>query len=176
MPDIYNRDLLTVAEEALQPPVHLAPMQLAEWHVYTLCGRLPLIRKALRIAREENGAELATLLVDQAFAEYPNPPREIRAAGGDGARVPLPAQRAPSAPSSFDGGLPVAEHILCPLLYRSWNLTVEGLPPHEQYVARRPIGWSGEGDPFERITAPTRHELLRLLGYRLLGISSPPAD
>lgn len=157
MHDIYTRDLLTVIDEALQPPAHLPPSQLAEWHAHTLRGRLPLIREALRIAREEADAEVATLLVDQAFAEYPNPPRAVRAVGGDGASLPVP------------------EHILCPLLYKQWNLTVEGQPPHEVYVARRPIGWSGEGDPFERITAPTRRELLQLLGYRLLGISNPPA-
>ncbi|WP_017583073.1 hypothetical protein [Nocardiopsis valliformis] len=170
MRDIYTRDLLTVIDEALQPPVHLTPPELAEWHSSTLRNRLPLIREALRIAREEADAELATLLVDQAIADHPNPPCAPRAVGGDGARLPLPLQANPP-----DGGeLPVPEHVLCPLLYKQWNLTIEGQQPCEVYVARRPIGWTGEGDPFERITAPTRHELLRLLGHRLLGLSSSP--
>ena len=170
MRDIYSRDLLTVAEEALQPPAHLPPPELAVWHSHTLRHRLPLIRQALRIAHEEGDAELATQLIDQAIAEHPNPPRTLRAVGGDGARLPVRLQANPP-----DGGeLPVPEHVLCPLLYKQWNLTIEGQPPHEVYVARRPIGWTGEGDAFERITAPTRHELLRLLGQRLLGLSSSP--
>lgn len=169
MHDIYTRDLLTAIDEALQPPAHLAPAQLSEWHAHTLRGRLPLIREALRIACEENEAELATGLVDQAKSDHPNPTRTARARGGDGARMPIPSQANPPS----ENELPIPEHILCPLLYRNWNLTIEGQLPHEVYVARRPIGWTGGGDPFERITAPTRHELLRLLGCRLLGIDQP---
>lgn len=67
-------------------------------------------------------------------------------------------------------GLPVPERILCDLLYRHWCMTVEGSPPQEKYVAFRPLNWNGEGDPFERITAPTRTELLRRLAHRHLGI------
>jgi hypothetical protein len=171
MLDIYAQDLLTVLDEALQPPAHLTVFQLAEWHSHTLRSRLPLIREALRLAREENDSGLATLLVDQAFAEHPNPPCAARAVGGGGARVSHHLR----SPQS-EGELPIPEHVLGPLLYKQWNLTIEGQPPDEQYVARRPIGWSGEGDPFERITAPTRRELLRALGHRLLGISSPPAS
>ncbi|WP_017590283.1 hypothetical protein [Nocardiopsis ganjiahuensis] len=171
MLDIYTDDLLTVAEEALQPPAHLTPAQLAEWHAHTLRNRLPLIREALRITREERDCELATDLVNQAIAEHPNPPHALKAVGGDGARMPFSSQMNASA---CEDELPIPEHILCPLLYRHWNLTIEGASPHETYVARRPIGWTGEGDPFERITAPTRHELLRLLGRRLLGLSSSP--
>lgn len=166
---IYTDDLLAVIEEALEPPAHLTASQLAEWHAHTLRHRLPLIREALRLAREERDSELSTRLVDQAVANHPNPPRALRAVGGDGARLPVPAQE--SLPREDE--LPIPEHILCPLLYRNWNLTIEGQPPHEVYVARRPIGWTGGGDPFERITAPTRHELLRLLGCRLLGIDQP---
>ena len=171
MSDIYTDDLLTGIDEALQPPAHLTSTQLAEWHSHTLRGRLPLIREALRLVRDENHAELATLLVDQAIADHPNLPRAVRAVSGDGARMPMPSQTNPSR----EGELPIPEHVLCPLLYRNWNLTVEGQPPHEVYVARRPIGWTGEGDPFERITAITRRELLRLLGYRFLGTNPPAA-
>ncbi|GAA1463647.1 hypothetical protein NE857_32155 [Nocardiopsis exhalans] len=171
MRDIYTRDLLTVIDEALRPPAYLSACELADWHSHTLRNRLPLIREALRIAHEEADAELATGIVDQAIAEHPDPPRVPRAAGGDGARLPVLPQANPT-----DGGeLPVPEHVLCPLLYKQWNLTIEGQPPHEVYVARRPIGWTGESDPFERITAPTRRELLRLLGHRLLGTSNPSA-
>ncbi|GAA1116378.1 hypothetical protein [Nocardiopsis metallicus] len=166
MPDIYTDDLLTVAEEALQPPAHLTPAQLAEWHSHTLRKRLPLIRQALRLACEERDSELATLLIDEAITEHPDPPRALRAVGGDGASLPRPSQANPPT----EDELPIPEHILCPLLYKHWNLTIEGQPPHEVYLARRPIGWTGLGDPFERITAPTRHELLRLLGCRILGI------
>ncbi|WP_017589983.1 hypothetical protein [Nocardiopsis ganjiahuensis] len=67
--------------------------------------------------------------------------------------------------------LPVPERVLCDLLYRHWCMTVEGSPPHEKYVAYRPLNWQGEGDPFERITAPTRTELLRRLAHRHLGIA-----
>ncbi|GAA1469353.1 hypothetical protein NE857_30805 [Nocardiopsis exhalans] len=171
MRDIYSRDLLTVIDEALQQPAHLTTSQMAEWHSHTLRNRLPLIREALRIAHEEADAELATELVDQAIANYPNPPGAIRVVGGDGASLPTPAQQPPPG----EAELPIPEHILCPLLYLNWNLTIEGKPPHEVYVARRPFGWMGAGDRWERVTAPTRHELLRLLGHRLLG-TDPPAN
>jgi hypothetical protein len=73
--------------------------------------------------------------------------------------------------------LPVPERVLCDLLYRHWCMTVEGKPPDERFIAYRPVSWRGEGDPFERITAPTRTELLRLLAYRHLSISrSTPAS
>ncbi|GHC78589.1 hypothetical protein GCM10007079_16010 [Nocardiopsis terrae] len=65
--------------------------------------------------------------------------------------------------------LPVPERVLCDLLHRHWRMTVEGQGPDARFVAHRPIGWTGEGDPFERITAPTRTELLRLLAHRHLG-------
>lgn len=58
--------------------------------------------------------------------------------------------------------------------YKQWNLTIEGAAPHEIYVARRPFDWTGEGDRWERITAPTRRELLRLLGHRIQG--TDPTD
>lgn len=67
--------------------------------------------------------------------------------------------------------LPVPERVLCDLLYRHWRMTVEGGPPNERFVAYRPIGWQGEGDPFERISAPTRTELLRLMAHRHLGVN-----
>ena len=171
MHDIHARDLHTVIVEALQPPEHLTPVQLAEWHARTLRGRLPLIREALRITHEQNDAELGALLIDQAMADHPDPPSTARTVGGDGGRLPLPSQASPPA----EGELPIPEHVLCPLLHKQWTLTIEGPPPHETYVARRPIGWTGEGDPFELITAPTRRELLRLLGHRLLGTGNPPA-
>ncbi|MGW5875079.1 hypothetical protein ACWFMI_00800 [Nocardiopsis terrae] len=170
MHDVYTRDLFTVIDNALRPPAHLTPVQLAEWHVHTLRNRLPQLREALRLAREENDAELATLLIDQAIADHPDPPRAVRTVGGGGARMPHPLQKPRS-----EGELPIPEHLLGPLLHKQWNLTIEGQPPHGQYVARRPIGWTGEGDPFERITAPTRRELLRLLGHRLRGTDPPAA-
>ncbi|GAA1086622.1 MULTISPECIES: hypothetical protein [Nocardiopsis] len=73
-----------------------------------------------------------------------------------------------------EAGLPIPEHVLCPLLYKQWNLTIEGVAPHEIYVARRPFDWTGDGDRWERITAPTRRGLLRLLGHRLQG--TDPTD
>jgi hypothetical protein len=169
MHDIYSRDLLTVIEEALQPPAHLTPMQLSEWHAHTLRGRLPLIREALRLAHEENDAELATQLVDQAIAEHPNPPRAVRMIGGDGASLPVPSQANPPAEEE----LPIPEHVLCTLIYRHWCMTIVGTPPQETFMAFRPFGWTGEGDPAERITAPTRHGLLRLLCHRFLGLHRP---
>lgn len=170
MPDLYTDDLLTVIEEALQPPAHLTPSQLAAWHAHTLRGRLPLIREALRLARNERDCEQATGLVDQAIAQHPNPPSHtIKVIGGDGARAPLPSQ---ANPPSFEGELPIPEHVLCPLLHRHWCMTIEGKPPHERFVAFRPIGWTGEGDPFERITASSRNELLHLLFRRHLVIDN----
>ncbi|GAA1101253.1 hypothetical protein NE857_01255 [Nocardiopsis exhalans] len=165
MHDIYTRDLLTVLDEALHPPAHLTASQLAEWHAHTLRNRLPLIREALRIAREEADAELATLIVDQAISEHPDPTHALRPVGGDGASLPTSSE----ANLSCEDELPVPERILCPLLYKQWNLTIEGAAPHEIYVARRPFDWTGEGDRWERITAPTRRELLRLLGHRIQG-------
>jgi hypothetical protein len=169
MHDIYTRDLLTVIDEALRPPAHLTPSELAEWHSHTLRNRLPLIREALRIAQEEADAELATLMVDQAIFEYPNSPHAGRAVGGEGASLPVASQSSPTVAE-----LPIPEHVLCPLLYKQWNLTIEGAAPHEIYVARRPFDWTGEGDRWERITAPTRRELLRLIGHRLQG--TDPTD
>ena len=105
--------------------------------------RLSLVREALRVAHEEGEIELATQLID--LAE----PAECRV-------VQVSA-------------LPIPERVLCELLYPHWRMTVEGSPPDEVFIAYRPIGWSGEGDPYERISAPTRMELLRLLAHRHLG-------
>ena len=74
MLDTYTGDLLAAAEDALQAPAHLTPRQLDEWHARTLRARLPLIREALRLAREEGGSELATQIIDQAVFEHPAPP------------------------------------------------------------------------------------------------------
>ncbi|GAB3732172.1 hypothetical protein [Nocardiopsis nanhaiensis] len=173
MLDTCTADLLTAAEDALRAPAHLAPQQLSEWHAHTLRNRLPLIRDALRIARQEGDAELATQLIDQAVADHPScpvpPPRTAKATGNgsDGARLRLPMHKSATSESE----LPIPEHVLCSLLYRHWTMTVEGQPPDEVYVGRRPFGWSGQGDPFERITAPTRTQLLRLLAHRHLGIN-----
>jgi hypothetical protein len=184
MHDTYTRGLLTVIDEALQPPAHLTPSQLAEWHSHTLRGRLPLIREALRIAHEENDAELATQLIDEAVANHSTPTappsrtipqprtvRAVRAVGGDGASLPPPARN--TTVSSCEGELPIPEHVLCTLLYKHWCMTIVGTAPEETFMAFRPFGWSGQGDPSERITAPTRHELLRLLCYRFLGRDRP---
>ncbi|WP_460778728.1 hypothetical protein, partial [Nocardiopsis nanhaiensis] len=171
MLDTCTGDLLTAVEDALRAPAHLTPHQLCEWHAHTLRNRLPLIRDALRIARTEDDAELATHLIDQAVADHPTcpvpPPREGGAAEGDGARLRLPAHKSATCESE----LSIPEHVLCSLLYRHWTMTVEGQPPNEVYVGRRPFGWSGPGDPFERITAPTRTQLLRLLAFRHLGVN-----
>lgn len=171
MPDIYTDDLLTVVEEALQPPANLTPAQLAAWHAHTLRGRLPLIRQALRLAHEEGDAETATLLVDQAIYEHPNPnTHPTRAVGGDGASLPAPS---PATARTFEGELPIPEHVLCTLLDKHWCMTIVGHPPQETFMAFRPFGWSGEGDPAERITAPTRHELLYRLFHRHLVNNNP---
>ncbi|PWV52309.1 hypothetical protein [Nocardiopsis sp. L17-MgMaSL7] len=161
MLDTYTGDLLAAVGDALLPPARLTPQELAEWHAHTLRNRLPLIHEALRMAQEEDDAELATQMIDQAITDHPNLPAAPRA-----------ERRVPREGSS-GGELPVPEHVLCDLLYRHWAMTIEGKPPHEKYVARRPLGWSGEGDPFERITAPTRTELLRLLAHRHLGVGKP---
>ncbi|GAB3712152.1 hypothetical protein [Nocardiopsis oceani] len=173
MLDTCTADLLTTAEDALRAPAHLTAPQLSEWHAHTLRNRLPLIRDALRLARTEGDAELATQLIDQAVADHPTsstvpPPRTATTAqgGNDGARLRLPVHKS----ASSEGELPMPEHVLCSLLYRHWTMTVEGQPPNEVYVGRRPFGWSGEGDPFEQITAPTRTQLLRLLAFRHLGV------
>jgi hypothetical protein len=34
------------------------------------------------------------------------------------------------------------------------------------YVAHRPVGWTGPGDPFEELTAPSRRALLAALACR----------
>nr|WP_017579381.1 hypothetical protein [Nocardiopsis valliformis] len=79
--------------------------------------------------------------------------------------LPAPSE----AHLSCEDELPIPEHVLCPLLYKQWNLTIEGVAPQEIHVARRPFDWTGDGDRWERITAPTRRELLRLLGHRIQG-------
>ncbi|GAA1459274.1 hypothetical protein NE857_29735 [Nocardiopsis exhalans] len=173
MADIYTRDLFTVVEEALRPPAQLTPSELAEWHAHTLRNRLPLIREALRIANEQDDTELATLLVDQAIYEHPDLPGVVRAVGGDGARLLLSSQ---AGVSSFEGELPIPEHVLCTLLYKHWCMTIEGKPPEETFMAFRPFGWAGEGDPAERITASSRHELLHRLFHRHLVNGNPDAN
>lgn len=105
--------------------------------------RLSLVREALRVAHEEGDIELATQLIDL---------------------VGL-AERQMVQGSA----LPIPERVLCELLHPHWWMTVEGSPPDEVFIGYRPIGWSGEGDPYERISAPTRMELLRLLAHRHLG-------
>ncbi|MBQ1081916.1 hypothetical protein [Nocardiopsis sp. B62] len=157
MLDVGTRDLLAVAEDALTAPPHLTPAQLAEWHSHTLRHRLPLIQEALRGAREHGDAELAMQLIDQAIHDHPT--TTVTAVAGSVLHL-----------STADQGLPIPEHVLCALLYKHWAMTVEGAPPHEVYVARRPLGWTGDGDPYERITAPDRTELLRLLAHRHLGV------
>ncbi|GAA1464841.1 hypothetical protein NE857_04175 [Nocardiopsis exhalans] len=167
--DIYTDDLLTVLEEALRPPAHLSASELAAWHSHTLRNRLPLIREALRLAREEGDGELATGLVDQAIAHHPDPPRAARRIGGDGASLPVPSQANPPAEEE----LPIPEHVLCTLLYKHWCMTIVGTPPEETFMAFRPFGWVGEGDPSERITASSRHQLLHRLFRRHLVNGNP---
>ncbi|PWV52841.1 hypothetical protein [Nocardiopsis sp. L17-MgMaSL7] len=171
MLDIDTRDLLATAEDALAAPTHLTPAQVDVWHNHTLRNRIPVILEALRIAREESDGELAVRLIDQAIHDHPAP-----------TRVPGNRPVAGTVPKHKDSnpGLPVPEHVLCTLLHKHWNMTVEGQVPHETFVARRPLGWTGEGDPYERITAPNRTELLRLLAHRHLGVhrsnpEPPPA-
>ena len=166
MLDTHTETLLATVEEALRPPPHLTPGQLGNWYSHTLRNRLPLIGDALRIAHQEGDAELATQLIDQAIADHPTPSRVDPA--GPRMVVPRPAQRH----GSTDGELPIPERVLCALIYRHWDLTIEGRPPQEKYVARRPLTWAGEGDRFESITAPTRTELLRRLAHRHLGTTA----
>ncbi|MBQ1084144.1 hypothetical protein [Nocardiopsis sp. B62] len=165
MLDVGTRDLLAVAEDALTTPTHLTPAQVDVWHNHTLRNRVPLVLEALRIAREESDAEVAMQLIDQAIHDHPAP---TRVPGNRPVAGTLPKPNNPHPES-----LPVPEHVLCALLYRHWAMTVEGAPPHEIYVARRPLGWTGDGDPYERITAPNRTELLRLLAHRHLGTNPP---
>ena len=162
MLDAHTGSLLATVEDALRPPAHLTPGQLGDWYSHTLRNRLPLIGGALRIAHQEGDAELATQLIDQAIADHPTPDR----AGMARPKMLLPP---PEQRRSTDDELPIPERVLCALLYRHWDMTIEGRPPHEKYVARRPLAWAGEGDRFERITAPTRTELLRRLAHRHLG-------
>ena len=162
MLDTHTENLLATVEGALRPPPHLNPTQLGDWYSHTLRDRLPIIGDALRIAHQEGDTELATQLIDQAIADHPTPDRADRA--GPKMLLPPPAQR-----RSIDNELPIPERVLCALLYRHWDMTIEGSPPHERYVARRPFNRAGEGDRFERVTAPTRTELLRRLAHRHLG-------
>ena len=60
---------------------------------------------------------------------------------------------------------PGIDRVLDDLIYGRWVLTIEGEPPHDEYVAYRPPGWDGP-DPEARIAAPTRPELLRALADR----------
>ena len=163
MLDTHTANLFATVEDALRPPPHLTPGQLGDWYSHTLRNRIPLIGDALRIAHREGDTELATQLIDQAIADHPTPGR----VDTTGPRMVVP--RPVRAQDSTDGELPIPERILCTLIYRHWDLTIEGRPPHERYVARRPLTWAGEGDRFERITAPTRTELLRRLAHRHLG-------
>ncbi|WP_431872459.1 hypothetical protein [Nocardiopsis eucommiae] len=167
MLDIDTRDLLATAEDALAAPAHLTPAQVDVWHNHTLRNRIPVILEALRIAREDSDGELAVRLIDQAIHDHPSP-----------TRVPGNRPVAGKVPKDKDSnpGLPVPEHVLCALLHKHWNMTVEGQAPNETFVARRPLGWTGDGDPYERITAPNRTELLRLLAHRHLGVHRGDPD
>ncbi|QVJ00767.1 hypothetical protein KGD82_19945 [Nocardiopsis eucommiae] len=172
MLDIATRDLLATAEDALAAPAHLTPAQVDVWHNHTLRNRIPLILEALRIAREQSDAERAMQLIDQAIHDYPAP---TRVPGNRPVAGTVPKLNKPHSES-----LPVPEPVLCTLLHKHWNMTVEGQVPNETFVARRPLGWTGDGDPYERITAPNRTELLRLLAHRHLGVhrsdpEPPPA-
>ncbi|WP_017546806.1 hypothetical protein [Nocardiopsis prasina] len=164
MLDTYTGDLLAVAKDALQAPEHLSPQELSDWYSHTLRNRLPLILEALGIASEEQDMELATQMIDQAIAEHPTTRSTPK----------LPLRRPYGTPPT--GGLLVPERVLCDLLYRHWAMTIEGTEPNQKFVARRPFGWKGEGDPFERITASTRPELLRLLAHRHLGTGDSSSD
>lgn len=62
-----------------------------------------------------------------------------------------------------------ADRVLDALVHRRWVLTIEGVPPNTEYVAHRPCGWTGPGDPNERIAAPTRTALLHALATRQRG-------
>lgn len=64
---------------------------------------------------------------------------------------------------------PQEEPALDTLVHRRWVLTIEGTPPRTEYVAYRPFGWAGPGDPHERIAAPTRPALLHALVTRQQG-------
>ncbi|GHC96211.1 hypothetical protein GCM10007079_48510 [Nocardiopsis terrae] len=58
---------------------------------------------------------------------------------------------------------PGTDRILDELIAGRWILTIEGTPPDTEYVAYRPIGWTGPGNSHERIAAPTRPRLLAAL-------------
>ncbi|MEU3015864.1 hypothetical protein ABZ635_00515 [Nocardiopsis sp. NPDC007018] len=157
MLDIDTRDLLSCAGDALTAPRHLTPAQVDVWHNHTLRNRIPMVLEALRIAGDEGDAERAMALIDQAVHDYPAP---TRIPGNRPVPGAVPRQTTPA--QTF----PVLERELSELLHTHWVMTIEGTPPNEVFVGRRPLGWTGQGDPFERITAPTRTELFRLLAQR----------
>ncbi|CAL9450467.1 hypothetical protein SUDANB121_02446 [Nocardiopsis dassonvillei] len=53
------------------------------------------------------------------------------------------------------------------LIHRRWVLTLEPAPDGGmEVVAYRPIGWTGPGDPHERLAAPDHAAMRRLLAHR----------
>ncbi|MEU3020696.1 MULTISPECIES: hypothetical protein [unclassified Nocardiopsis] len=151
--DINTQDLLATAEDAITAPPHLTRAQSDQWFNYTLRHRLPRVREALRIAREPGNTALAVEMIEQAIHDYPaptSPGRMVR----------------PLNNTSTFRTLPLLEQELTHLFHTDWITTVEGTTPNEVYVGRRPLGWTGQGDPFERVTAPTRTELFRKLSRR----------
>ncbi|WP_232832110.1 hypothetical protein [Nocardiopsis sp. FIRDI 009] len=44
------------------------------------------------------------------------------------------------------------------------------------YTARRPVGWTGDGNPFERLEAPSYTELFSVIARRTLRVVPPPRD
>ncbi|WP_075925188.1 hypothetical protein [Nocardiopsis sp. CNR-923] len=44
------------------------------------------------------------------------------------------------------------------------------------YTATRPIGWSGDGDPFERLEALSRTELFSVIARRTIRVVPPPRE
>ncbi|WP_198659061.1 hypothetical protein [Nocardiopsis sp. FIRDI 009] len=44
------------------------------------------------------------------------------------------------------------------------------------YTARRPVGWTGDGNPFERLEAPSYKELFSVIARRRLRRVPPPRD
>ncbi|GHC74972.1 hypothetical protein GCM10007079_09690 [Nocardiopsis terrae] len=81
-----------------------------------------------------------------------------------------PLERAPEDPRD------TADRVLDELVVGRWVLSIEGEPTAQEYVAYRPVGWVGEGNPHERLRAPTREALIDALAARAHQSRRPASD
>ncbi|WP_232832118.1 hypothetical protein [Nocardiopsis sp. FIRDI 009] len=62
---------------------------------------------------------------------------------------------------------PAMDRVLDDLIAGRWVLTfTEDTRGRRTYVAHRPTGWNGRGNPHERLTAPTHRALLAAIARR----------